>query len=170
MTKPKKRLYGKQLAKRQARQLSLQALYQWQVSGNSMAQVELNLRSSLPDENLAANEDPAKLLRKADIDYFLRIIQGINQHTSELDAAFSQFLDRPVVELDPIELAILRLASYELSYCLETPYRVVINEAVELAKIYGATASHKYINGVLDKLAEEVRQVEIAAKKVNRHG
>lgn len=165
MTKPKKRLYGKQLAKRQARQLSLQALYQWQLSGNSIQEVEFNLRSSLPDENLAANEDPAKLLRKADIEYFLKIIQGVNQHTSELENAFSQFLDRPVVEIDPIELAILRLASYELSHCIETPYRVVINEAVELAKIYGATASHKYINGVLDQLAQQARAAEIAAKR-----
>ena len=165
MAKPKRQLYGKQLAKRQAMQLSLQALYQWHLSGNSLAQVELNLRSSLPDENLSGNEDPAKLLRKADITYFLKVFHGAAKAASDLEAAFSQFLDRPVSELDPIELAILRLASYELSHCLETPYRVVINEAVELAKLYGATASHKYINGVLDQLAQQVRAAEIAAKR-----
>lgn len=168
MAKPARKLYGKQLAKRLARQLSIQALYQWQLSGNSMTQVELNLRASLPDEKLTADADPALLLKKADLEYFLSAIRQISQQVEELDLSFAQVLDRPLIELDPIELAILRLASYELTSCLETPYRVVINEAVELAKIYGATASHKYINGVVDKLAQSLRSAEVAAK-ANQH-
>lgn len=160
-----RKLYGKQLAKRLARQLSVQALYQWQLNGNTMTQVELDIRSSLPDDNLTADADPALLLRKADLNYFLQAIRTINKQVDQLDKHFSELLDRPLVELDPIELAILRLASYELSFHPETPYRVVINEAVELAKIYGATASHRYINGVVDKLAQKLRKVEVTARQ-----
>lgn len=148
-----------------ARQLTLQALYQWQVSGNDMKQVELHIRSAQPDDHLEPHEDITEVLKIADLAYFHEITQAIPQQKQALDQGFEPYLDRKLGELDPIELAILRLAGYELTQRLDVPYRVVINEAVELAKRFGGTDSHKYINGVLDKLAQRVRAVEVQARR-----
>lgn len=155
-------------ARSAARQLTMQALYQWQVGGNEMRQVEMHIRAALPDDNLEADEDITEVLKLADLAYFHEITQAIPTQQQSLDESFAPFLDRRVNELDPIELAILRLSSYELSQRLDVPYRVVINEAVELAKRFGGTDSHKYINGVLDKLAQRVRSVEIQARRTKR--
>lgn len=152
-------------ARSAARQLTMQAIYQWQVSGNEMRQVELHIRAALPDDNLEPYEDISEVLKLADLAYFHEITQAVPLQQQALDESFAPFLDRRVNELDPIELAILRLSSYELSQRLDVPYRVVINEAVELAKRFGGTDSHKYINGVLDKLAQRVRYVEIQARR-----
>ena len=90
---------------------------------------------------------------------------GVPQHKTELDGAFAGFLDRPLEELDPVELAILRLSTYELRHRVDVPYRVVINEGIELAKIFGATDGHKFVNGILDKLAPNLRAAEVRANK-----
>lgn len=152
-------------ARRAARQLAMQALYQWQVSGNDMASVEASMRAALPDDALDAEEDISQVLLQADLAYFHELAQGAAANQSSLDQAFKGFLDRSLGELDPIELAILRLGSQELVHRVDVPYRVVINEAVELAKRFGATDSHKYINGILDKLAQQVRTAEVQAKR-----
>jgi len=127
----------------------VQALYQWQVSDYPVNAIEAQYRA----DNVG----------KIDWDYFHELFTGIASSVEELDKSFTPFLDREIKQLNPVELAILRLGAFELSKRIDIPYRVVINEAIELAKKYGATESHKYINGVLDKLARESRQVEIKA-------
>jgi N utilization substance protein B len=98
--------------------------------------------------------------------YFREILQGVTASAKKLDNLFEELLDRPLSELDPIELAIMRIGSFELSQRLDVPYRVAINESVELAKGFGATESHKYVNGILDKLAQRVRREEIAERRL----
>ena len=165
MTVQKKRKPSRTEQRRAARQLTLQALYQWQVSGNAMHEVEAHIRAAVPDDGLESHEDITEALKVADLAYFHELAKNIPVSQQELDAGFAPFLDRRVEELDPIELALLRLGSYELTRRLDVPYRVVINEAVELAKRFGGTDSHKYINSILDKLALRVRAVEVQARR-----
>ena len=104
-------------------------------------------------------EDPD--YNKADEAYFKQLLQDVTTHIDELDTKLAGFIDRPLVELSPVEHAILRISGCELMFDMSIPYRVVINEGVELAKLYGGTDGHKYINGVLDKLAADVRESEV---------
>jgi len=117
----------------------LQALYQWQLTGLN---IELVFQQFLEDQNMD----------KVDKAYFEMLLLSIPIKVNQLDSAFSPFLDRSLAQLDPIELAILRIGCYELKYCKDIPFKVVINEAVELAKRFGGEKSHKYINSILDKL------------------
>ena len=135
--------------RKKARNLLVQALYQWQMSAYPVHEIEAQYRA----DNTG----------KIDWDYFHQLFTGIADNTAELDAAFAPYLDRDIGQLNPIELAILRLGTLEMSKRIDVPYRVVINECIELAKKYGATDSHKYVNGVLDKLARQYRSVEINA-------
>ncbi len=139
-------------ARTAARKLALQALYQWQLTKQDISIIQMQLL-----------EDPDRLiiqsLSKIDVPYFKQILNGIYQQFNELDAAYSPLLDRKFNELDPIELAILRIGSYELKYC-DIPFKVVINESVELAKGFGAEQSHKYINSILDKLAKQLEKAK----------
>ena len=135
-------------ARRRARRCAVQALYQWQVGGNDLHAIEAQFRAE-PDN------------QKADFDYFHELLHQVAAHVDELDAHLTPYLDRPVPEVDPVERAILRLCGYELAYRPDVPYRVVINEGIDLAKRYGAEQGHKYINGVLDKLARALRAVEM---------
>ncbi|MFA7552600.1 MAG: transcription antitermination factor NusB [Spongiibacteraceae bacterium] len=139
-------------ARRKARHYGMQALYQWQMTKYPVAEIELQF---LADYDFA----------KVDIEYFHDIIHHVPANLEELESAFEPFLDRANDDLDPIERSLLRLGSYELIKRIDIPYRVIINEAVALAKKFGATDGHKYINGVLDKLAHQVRSVEIRAGK-----
>jgi N utilization substance protein B len=129
-------------ARSKARQRVLQALYQWQLTGQDK-DIEFILQQFLDEEDM----------RKVDLSYFDSLLRNIHQVVNKLDTAFAPFLDRSISQLDPIELAILRIGCYELNYCPDLPFKVVINEAVELAKKFGAEKSHKYVNGILDKLA-----------------
>ena len=132
-----------------ARRCALQALYQWQLTGHSIDEIE---RHFIAD----------RLTDGARLDYFSQLLHGVVDHLDDIDAALTEFADRPVEEIDPIERAILRLAAYELLYRWEVPYRAVLNEAINLAKVFGAThKSYKYVNGVLDRLAHKVRAHEI---------
>lgn len=137
-------------ARSRARRRALQAIYAWQMSGNSMAKVA---------EEFRHEQD----MEVADLGYFEDLLRGINEHCAELDASLAPYLDRDVAQVDPIERAALRLAAYELRYRIDVPYRVVINEAIEVTKRFGAEHGHTYINGVLDKLAAQTRQAEYAA-------
>jgi N utilization substance protein B len=135
-------------ARSRARRRAAQAVYAWQLSGNPMAGVIEEFR----------HEQDMEI---ADLDYFEDLLRGVDRHRAELDAALAPFLDREVSEVDPIERAVLRLAAYELRHRPDVPYRVVLNEAVEVAKRFGAEHGHTYVNGVLDKVAREWRATEV---------
>ncbi len=138
-------------ARSRARRLAMQGLYEWQVSGNDPRDVLVHLHET---------QDLANI----DREYLSELMLKVPDHIADLDTCITPLLSRPLDEVDPVELAILRLAAYELSLRLDIPYRVVINEAIELAKKFGAEDGHKFINGVLDKLAVQLRQAEIRAK------
>ena len=130
--------------RRKARELAVQAVYSWQLSQNSVADIEANFLT----EN-------AK--RRFDIDYFQQLFRGVTSGFSELDQAIAPHVERPNDEIDHVEKSILRVAIYELSACQDVPYKVVINEAIELAKSFAADDSHKFVNGVLDKAVKLIR-------------
>ena len=130
-----------------ARKLAMQALYQWQLTQQSAAEIK---------QQFLESEDSAGV----DREHFAELLgQCIAQH-AELEAALTPFLDRPLDQLDPVETAILMIGMYELRERVDIPYRVVINEAVDLCKRFGATDAHKYINAVLDRAAKEIRAAE----------
>jgi len=137
-------------ARRRARRALVQAVYQWQMSEADTSVVE--------NEFLAA-----EALVKADVEFFQELLRGVLQHSDEVDVLFAPLLDRSLASLDQVELAILRLGAFELKNRIDVPYRVVIDEYVQLAKLFGAEDSYKYINGVLDRLAGDIRKIE-------RHG
>lgn len=145
--KPKKNRPN-QAARRKARKFAMQALYQWHVAGADLSQIEA--------EFLADND-----MSRVDIEYFRDILYGVPRKVGELDEKLKPIVERELTELTPVELAILRLGAYELLHRLDVPYRVVLNEAVELAKNFGATDGHKFVNGVLDRLAQRMRVVEV---------
>ncbi len=133
--------------RKQARVLALQGLYSYLMSGNDMQQVELSI---------ATTND----MSKVDMDYFQAILQGVSQDPDAIDKAYKAYLGRLPEELDPIEKSIMRLATFELLHRMDTPFKVVINEAIELAKTFGAEESHKFINGALDKAVKTLRKDE----------
>lgn len=139
-------------AKSKSRQCAVQALYQWQMTGKNLTAIEKDFQ-----------ED--KRLKNAQKSYFVDLFHGVPQYLGEIDAAMADFVDRDVEKIDLVERAILRIGVYELLHKPEVPYRVVINEGVELAKSFGADGSHRYINGVLDKVAQAQRQLEITARQ-----
>lgn len=143
-------------ARKKARHYAMQALYQWQMTGNALNVIEAQFHSDYD-------------MSKVDTDYFSELLHQVPAQLSEVEAAFSHLLvDRELRELDPISLALLRLSTYELMKRIDVPYKVIINEAVNLAKKFGATDSYKFINGVLDKAVLELRAVEVQAER-NRH-
>ncbi len=139
-------------ARSRARRLAMQSLYEWQIADNTPSDI---LSTYL-------NEHDLKSTDKA---YFETLLLGVSKHQSEIDTALTPHLARPLDEVDPIELAILRLACYELIHHLDVPYRVVLNEAIELAKQFGAESGHRFVNGILDRVATEVRAMEVKLKK-----
>lgn len=136
--------------RRKARHYGMQALYQWHMAGASLPDIEAEF---LADYDFS----------HVDLEYFQALLHGIPASVDELEAVLEPLLDRKLDELDPIERTLLRMGTFELAQRLDVPYKVVINEEVALAKKFGATESHKYINGVLDKIARELRKVEIDA-------
>jgi len=138
-------------ARTNARKAAVQALYQWQMAGQSLVEIE---RQFLEEERL----------KDAQKSYFVELFYGVPKNLDEIDQALSEFVDRPVDSIDPVERAILRIGVYELLYRLNMPYRVVLNEGINLAKDFGADGSHKYVNGILDKVAQQKRAVEIKSK------
>jgi N utilization substance protein B len=143
---------GKIAARRQARSLAMQALYSWHIAGQPLNEIEAQFRV----DNDFSTVDGA---------YFHEILHGVPRQKTEIDAAFLPCLDRALAEVDPVELAILRLSTYEMMNRVDVPYRVVINEGIELAKVFGATDGHKFVNGVLDKLAPRLRAAEVRGGK-----
>ena len=133
--------------RRKSRELVLKSVYRCMINTADLKQVILD-----------AKEDPEYI--KADEAYFRQLLDGVTSKTSELDTQIAVFIDRKIEELSPVEHAILRISSYELMFDMSIPYRVAINEGVELAKLYGGIDGHKYINGVLDKVAAQARPQE----------
>jgi N utilization substance protein B len=133
--------------RRKSRELVLKAVYRYMMNESDIKQVFLDMKDD-PDYN------------KADERYFKLLLQGVFDHQVALDEKIAVFIDRALIELSPVEHAILRVSSYELIFDISIPYRVAINEGVELAKTFGGTEGHKYINGVLDKVAASARPAE----------
>ena len=137
--------------RKKARKLVLQALYQWQISGSSIAQVEAEFRTDNDFDRI-------------DAAYFREVFNGIPKEVTELDRDIEPFLDRAIADVDPVEMNVLRMGVFEFKHRIDVPYRVVINEAVELAKSFGGTDGHKYVNSILDKLALRLRSAETRHK------
>lgn len=136
-------------ARRRSREFAVQALYQWQLAGQSLDDIE---------KQYVAMEG----FEKADANLFLLLVSGVIKHQEMLQEKLTPFVDRPWPEVSPIERGVLLIAAHELITMADTPYRVIINEAIELAKSFGGTDGHKYVNGVLDQLATQERAEEIA--------
>lgn len=151
--KPKAGKKGGQ-SRRKSRELVLKALYRGMFNPMDLAPV---FKDMLDDPDY----------RKADEAYFKALLKNVSAHLDEIDKKLQPLVDRTLEELSPIEHSILRLSGYEMMFDLSIPYRVTINEAVELARVFGGIDGHKYINAVLDKLAADVRAVEVAAQKRN---
>ncbi len=137
-------------SRRLARELAVQGLYEWLLAGNDVQAIEHRLAE-------------LNTFEKADRPLLDAILNGAIREAKDLEARLTPYLDRAIGALSPVEHAVLLVGAYELLHRIETPYRVVINEAVELAKSYGGTDGHKYVNGVLDRLASELRSIEVQA-------
>ena len=135
-----------------ARRRALQAIYAWQMSGGNAQQVIAQFAHEQAHE-------------RADLEYFEDLVRGVLKHEADIDGALAEFLDRTVEEVDPIERAALRIASYELRHRIDVPYRVVINEAIDSTKRFGSEHGHTYVNGVLDRAAAEWRATEVQAAR-----
>jgi len=142
-------------ARRRARELALQGLYQWLLSGSDVKSIAAQMREQDGFD-------------KCDAPHFDRLLAGCIAEAGELDEMLARHVDRKTSHLSPVEHAVLMIGAYELRHCLEIPYRVAINEAVELAKSFGGTDGHKYVNGVLDKVAGDLRPAEVAAPRESR--
>ncbi len=138
--------------RRKSRELVLKAVYRGMLNESELSQIFRDMTED-PDYN------------KADEAYFRQLLQSVTANLDAIDSKLVNFIDRPIAELSPVEHAILRIAGCELMFDSSIPYRVVINEGVELAKLFGGTDGHKYINGVLDKFAADVREPEVRAAK-----
>jgi transcription antitermination protein NusB len=138
-------------ARRRSRELVVQGLYQWLLNATEVASIEVHVSDANPGFD------------KSDKEYFRTLLHGVIERAGELDAAIAPFLDRQSTALSPVEHAILLLGCFELAHCPEVPYRVVINESVELAKTYGGTDGFRYVNGVLDRVAATLRPIEARA-------
>jgi N utilization substance protein B len=129
--------------RRKARELAMQAIYQWQLADETPLEIEVQFHQN---NNMA----------KVDTDYFANILRGVTQNAVDIDAKILSAADRPLNELNPVELAVLRVAVYEFLFEKEVPFKVVINEALEMAKKFGAIEGYKYVNGVLDSIAGNI--------------
>ena len=133
-----------------ARHYAMQALYQWHMAEAPINQIEAEFRTDYEFDHV-------------DLEYFQALLHGVPASVTELEAVFEPLLDRKLDDLGPVERSLLRMGTWELQQRIDVPWKVVINEAVSLAKKFGATDSHKYINGVLDKVARQLRKAETEA-------
>ncbi|WP_418319323.1 transcription antitermination factor NusB [Piscinibacter sakaiensis] len=149
---------GKPRAKsprRRSREAALQGLYEWLVGGSDAGVIDAHMRE-------------LEFYAGCDTAHFDALLHGCINEAADLDGLLARHVDRPTKDLSPVEHGILLLGAYELKHCIDVPYKVAINEAVELAKSYGGTDGHRYVNGVLDKLAIDLRQVEVQAARAAR--
>ena len=153
--RPRAQRSGPKSSRRRARELALQGLYEW-------------LLSAAEPKVIAAHMREQDGFEKCDAGHFDRLLAGCIGEALELDEALTRHVDRKTSHLSPVEHGILMIGAYELKHCIDVPYKVAINEAVELAKSFGGTDGHKYVNGVLDKAAAELRPVEVQAGRAGR--
>ena len=146
---------GNRSARRRSREFALQGLYEWLVGRGDPAAIDAHMREL---EGFA----------RSDSVHFDALLHGCVRERSDLDALLAKHIDRKASELSPVEHAVLLIGAYELRHCLDVPYKVAINEAVELAKAFGGTDGHKYVNGVLDHLAPSLREAEVRAARAGR--
>ena len=144
-------------ARRRSREVALQGLYEWLVSGAEADVVDAHMHEQDGFD-------------KCDREHFDALLHGCIAEAADLDALLARHVDRKTTQLSPVEHAVLLIGTYELKHCVDIPYRVAINEAVELAKSFGGTDGHKYVNGVLDKAAGDLRPAEVAARRASRGG
>jgi len=142
-------------ARRRAREIALQGLYEWLVSGAEAKVIDAHMHEQDGFD-------------KCDAAHFDALLHGCINEAVDIDAVLTRHVDRKTTLLSPIEHGVLMIGVYELTHCIDVPYKVAINEAVELAKSYGGTDGHKYVNGVLDKAAGDLRPVEIKAARAKR--
>ncbi len=152
-TKPARPKSGR----RRAREFALQGLYQWLLSAAKPVEIVEHLRDTEPQD-----------FAKVDRAHFDALLNGCIEQAAQIDAVLHKHIDRPVAHLSPVEHGVLMIGVYELTHCIEIPYRVAINEAVELAKAFGGTDGHKYVNGVLDKASAELRPNEARGPRQRR--
>ena len=141
-------------ARRRSREYALQGLYEWLLGGADAGAIEAHVREQADAE-----------FDKCDRAHFDALLHGGISDASALDAVLAKHVDRKTTELSPVEHAVLMIGAYELKHCMDVPYKVAINEAVELAKTFGGTDGHRYVNGVLDKAAADLRPQEVAAAR-----
>ncbi len=146
---------GAPSARRRAREVALQGLYEWLIGGADAGVIDAHMREQ---EGFA----------QCDAAHFDALLHGCIAEAADLDAVLARHVDRKTTELSPIEHGVLMIGAYELRHCVDVPYKVAINEAVELAKNFGGTDGHKYVNGVLDKAAAELRPLEVQAARAAR--
>lgn len=139
-------------ARSRARRLAMQAIYEWQMTANNPQSMIDQVRHD-------------QSMKKVDDSYFEELVKQITSNVKALDAHIEPLLDRKLEEIDLVEKAVLRLGAYELEHRMDVPYKVVINEAVELAKVFGAEEGYRFVNGIMDKLAEKLRSIEVQASK-----
>jgi N utilization substance protein B len=151
----KSRGAGGKSARRRARELALQGLYEWLVGRADLAAIDTHMREQEGFE-------------RSDSQHFDALLHGCVREAAVLDSVLAKYADRGPGEMSPVEHGVLLIGAYELGHCLDVPYKVAINEAVELAKTFGGTDGHKYVNGVLDKAALELRPAEVAAARAAR--
>lgn len=142
-------------ARRRSREIALQGLYEWLLSGSDAGVVDAHVREQ-------------EGFDKCDSAHFDALLHGCIDEAADIDAVLARHVDRKTTELSPIEHGVLMIGTYELKHCIDIPYKVAINEAVELAKSFGGTDGHKYVNGVLDKAAVDLRPVEVEAFRASR--
>ncbi|GHT84995.1 N utilization substance protein B [Betaproteobacteria bacterium] len=173
---------GERIIRRRARELALQGVYQWLLQSATPTGSHAVTTADWIDQPAAvqlailkefvaveAEEETAPRADEVDVEFFTHLLCGTIDEAETLRARFAPFLSREVSELSPVEHAILLLAAHELKLDIATPYKVVINEAIELTKKYGGTDAHRFVNGVLDRLATELRPDEVKAIRATRH-
>jgi len=144
-------------ARARSRRFAMQALYQWDLSGMDLAEIQ---------RQFAEADD----FNRADRDYFIELLKSVPARLDPIDRDIAEYLDRPMTQVDPVERAILRIATYELLYRIDVPYRVILNEAITLTRKFGAEQGHAFVNGVLDKLARKLRPDEYSRKPQQVNG
>jgi N utilization substance protein B len=149
---PAKKRAAPKSARRRSREIALQGLYEWLISGAEAGVVDAHMREQDGFD-------------KCDTAHFDALLHGCIGEAADLDAVLARHVDRRTTELSPVEHGVLLIGAYELKHCMDVPYRVAINEAVELAKSFGGTDGHKYVNGVLDKAASDLRPAEVQARR-----
>lgn len=139
-------------ARSNARKKAMQALYQWHMSGNDLVEIETQFHE---EQNM----------EKVDVDYFHILLHEVPAQVNSIDKLIAKYSNRTESELDPIEQSILRLSTYEIKNRIDIPYKIIISESLTLAKLFGSDKSHAFVNSVLDKLAKELRKIEIDSAK-----